>query len=142
VNGYLLDTNIPSEMSKPRPEPLVARWLHDVPQRLVFLSVISITEIVRGITRQQDPLQQKRLQAWFDIQIREWFDLEILPITESIAEHPGKLIGSGDRTGRPMSLADAIIAATALQYNLSLVTRNIRDFEGRGIDLVNPWNEA
>ena len=139
MNGYLLDTNIPSEMSKPRPEPQVSAWLREANQDNIFLSIITITELVRGITRHKDPVQQKRLQTWFDTQIREWFELEILPVTGPIADLTGRLIGRRDLAGRPLALGDALIAATALEYDLTLVTRNTRDFIDIGLRLINPW---
>jgi predicted nucleic acid-binding protein len=84
-------------------------------------------------------VQQKRLQTWFDTQIREWFELEILPVTGPIADLTGRLIGRRDLAGRPLALGDALIAATALEYDLTLVTRNTRDFIDIGLRLINPW---
>jgi predicted nucleic acid-binding protein len=126
-------------MGKPRPDPLVSAWLRNANQDNIFLSVITITELVRGITRHKDPAQRQRLQAWFEIQIRGWFELEILPLTEPIATLTGRLIGQRDLAGRPLALGDALIAATALEYDLTLVTRNTRDFIGLGLRLINPW---
>ncbi len=139
MSGYLLDTNIPSEMSKPRPDPRVSGWLREANQNNIFLSVITITEIIRGITRHKDPVQQRRLQTWFDLQIRKWFEFEILPLTQPIAELTGRLIGQRDLAGRPLALGDARIAATALEFDLTLVTRNTRDFIDLGLRLINPW---
>lgn len=139
MNGYLLDTNVPSEFSRPRPDPRVVRWVRQAPQNEMFLSVISLVELTRGIARQRDPAQQQRLRKWFDLSIRQWFEHEMLAVSERIAERTGLLIGTRDRIGKPISLADATIAATALEYDLALVTRNVRDFEHPGLQVINPW---
>jgi predicted nucleic acid-binding protein len=139
VNGYLLDTNIPSETSKPRPAPQVMDWLRAAPQERLFLSAVTITELVRGIVRQRDRVQRALLQDWFDLSVRKWFEDESLSVTDSVAERAGQLIGQRDLAGQPLALADALIAATAMEYDLTLVTRNTRDFITLNVRLINPW---
>ena len=115
------------------------QWLRAAPQDQLFLSAVSIAELVRGIAQKRDPIQRARLETWFALSIRKWFEKESLAVTDTIAERAGNLIGQGDLAGRPFALADALIAATALEYDLTVVTRNTRDFTNLSVRLINPW---
>jgi toxin FitB len=139
VRGYLLDTNIPSEMTRPRPAPQVERWLDQVDDDALFLSVISLSEILRGITRLPANTRRIQLQTWLDETLRPWFADRILPVTQSIAERLGQLAGERDSKGLTLPVPDGLIAATALEHDLTLVTRNVRDFAGLGVPMLNPW---
>ena len=130
MRGYLLDTNIPSEMTRPRPAPQVERWLDQVDDNALFLSVISLSEILRGITRLPESTRRTQLQTWLDEILRLWFEDRILPVTQSIAERLGRWAGERDSKGLTLPVPDGLIAATALEHNLTLVTRNVRDFVG------------
>jgi predicted nucleic acid-binding protein len=90
------------------------------------------------------PVGQQRndLQRWLDRDVRLWFAGRILPVTESIAERWGRLAARGKRSGVTLAVVDGVLAATALEHGLTLVTRNVRDFVGLGLALLNPWDSA
>jgi predicted nucleic acid-binding protein len=142
VKGYLVDTNIPSELTRETPDVRVAAFLRSAGKESVFLSVMTIGEICKGIDML--PVSRKRtmLQDWFDLDVRAWFAGRILPVTESIAERWGHLAAAARQRGIAATDVDGVIAATALEHGLTLVTRNVRDFAGLGVVLLNPWNAA
>jgi predicted nucleic acid-binding protein len=139
VKGFLLDTNVPSELTYPRPARQVERWLDAVNQEQLFFSVISLAEICKGIARLPQSKNRAQLQEWLDSTLRPWFTGRILPVTELIAERMGRWAGEGETAGRTIKIADGIIAATALEHDLTLVTRNVRDFAGFDVPMLNPW---
>jgi predicted nucleic acid-binding protein len=139
VKGYLVDTNIPSELTRKEPDARVVAFLRNADKDSVFLSVMTIGEICNGIATL--PVSQRRtaLQDWLDIDVRSWFAGRILPVTEAIAERWGHLAAASRQHGLALAVVDGVIAATALHHDLTLVTRNVRDFAGLGIDISNPW---
>jgi hypothetical protein len=139
--SYLIDTNVLSELSGAVPNPAIAAWLQSLPLTTAYLSAITIAEIRRGITVTRDLLHRERLESWL-ADIRESFKDRILPIDEKIAEFGGALEGLCQRAGRPVEPFDALIAATAHVHGLTVVTRNIRDFEVWGGPVFNPWTSA
>jgi toxin FitB len=142
VNGYLVDTNIPSELTREAPDVRVEAFLENARRERLFLSVMTVGEICKGIDLL--PAGQKRsdLQDWLDRDVRSWFAGRILPVTESIAERWGRLAAAGKRTGATLAVVDGVLAATALEHGLILVTRNVKDFGGLGVVLLNPWDPA
>jgi len=138
VKGYLVDTNIPSELTRETPDARVAAFLKNAGQESVFLSVMTMGEICKGIDLL--PVSQKRsgLQSWLEIDVRSWFAGRILPVTESIAERWGHLAATAKQRGIAVAVVDGVIAATALEHGLTLVTRNVRDFASLGVVLLNP----
>jgi predicted nucleic acid-binding protein len=142
VKGYLVDTNIPSELTREAPDARVAAFLKNAGRENVFLSVMTIGEICKGIDLL--PASQKRsgLESWLDIDVRSWFAGRILPVTESIAERWGHLAAATKQRGIAIAVVDGVIAATALEHGLTMVTRNVRDFAGVGVVLLNPWDEV
>jgi len=139
VNGYLLDTNIPSEFSRDRPEPRVVQWLKAQPVTTLFLSVVTIGEIRKGLTVLPQGRRRTELETWFHTDLLTWFQDRILPVTHSIAERWGVLDGQCQLKGMPLNTADGMIAATALEHDLTVVTRNVKDFAGLGAEVFNPW---
>lgn len=135
---YLLDTNVPSEVVKPRPDPGVARWLDHVNEHDTFLSVVSIAEFRFGIERL--PLGHKRRQreAWL-AQTIDRFAERIVPFDLNLANTVGRLMARTEAIGRPIRGNDAIIAATALQRHLVVVTRNVKHFNHTEVEVLNPW---
>ena len=117
----------------------MAAFLKNAAQESVFLSVMTIGEICKGIAAL--PISQKRsmLQHWLEKDVRSWFGDRIVPVTEAIAERWGNLSATARQQGITISVVDGVIAATALHHDLILVTRNVKDFAGLGIDLLNPW---
>jgi predicted nucleic acid-binding protein len=130
---YLLDTDIVSEAYKHRAKP--ANWLSSIDPASAYLSVITLGEIERGVVklRRQESPRAARLAIWLK-ELRHSYSNRILPITEQVAIVWGEL-----SAGRSRSEADGLIAATALQHDLILVTRNVADFEDTGVTLLNPW---
>jgi predicted nucleic acid-binding protein len=138
VNGFLVDTNILSELTKPSPEPQVEAFLRQSKDR-VFVSVFSIGEIRKGIASLPQSKRRVALEDWLDIEILPWFADRVLPVTLAIAEHWGNLSAQSNAKGRPRPIIDAILAATALKHDLVLVTRNVRDYEDLDVTILNPW---
>jgi predicted nucleic acid-binding protein len=139
MTGFLLDTNVPSELTRPKPEPEVIQWLDDADDLRLFLSVVSLGEIFKGITVLPEGKRRQQLQQWVDETLRPWFDGRILPVSESVAERWGLLAGECQLTGRPLNVADGLIAATALEHGLTVVTRNVKDFSNLGVSVVDLW---
>ena len=139
MSGFLLDTNIPSELTRQRSAPQVERWLDEADDEALFFSVISLGEILKGITVLPASKRRAGLQEWLDGALRPWFEGRILPVTAPIAERWGVLSGKCRLQGRQVKVADGLIVATALHHQLTIVTRNVRDFAGLGADILNPW---
>ena len=139
MNGYLVDTNLPSELTKPAPDSRATHFLIGAGKQQVYTSVVRIGEIAKGIAGLPQGRRREELRARLDQVMRPWFAGRILPVTEQIAELWGTLSAAQRQQGRQITMADGLIAATALEHNLTLVTRNVKDFEGLGIPIVNPW---
>jgi tRNA(fMet)-specific endonuclease VapC len=140
VNGYLLDTNVPSEFSRDRPEPCVVEWLKAQPATMLYLSVVTIGEIRKGLVVLPQGRRRTDLEAWFHTDLLIWFRNRILPVTHSIADRWGVLEGQRQLKGTPLNTADGMIAATALAHDFTLVTRNVKDFAGLDVVIFNPWD--
>jgi predicted nucleic acid-binding protein len=140
--GFLLDTNIPSELMRLRPEPKVKGWVAAQDISALFLSVVSIGELETGFTTMQDAARRARLEASLERHLALLFPGRVLPVTQAIAARWGRLDGMRQLSGRPLSAPDGMIAATALEHGLTLVTRNVKDFAGLGVTIFNPWDAA
>jgi toxin FitB len=132
---YLLDTMVLSELRKWRPDPALVSWLEQVRPTDLYLSVVTIGEVERDIARQQrgDPAFAQRLAKWLDGVLR-YYATRILAIDLSTARRWGRLADAHGHAG-----ADLLIAATAIEHGLAVVTRNVRHFEATGAPLVNPF---
>jgi toxin FitB len=139
MNGFLLDTNIPSELMRPMPEPRVEAWLEAADDERLYFSVVSLGEIVKGVSLLASGRKRKELERWLEITLRPWFGTRILPFDEAVARRWGALSAQSERKGRKLKVADAMIAATALVHDLTVVTRNVKDFAGQGVAVFNPW---
>lgn len=139
MTGFLLDTNIPSELIRSRPEPRVIEWVDQQADQRLFLSVVSVGEFRRGFTILPASGRRTKLEQWFENELLTWFDGRILPVTQAVADRWGILDGECLLRGTPLNTADGMIAATALEHDLTIVTRNIRDFAGLGVTIYNPW---
>lgn len=128
---FLCDTNIISELSRPTPNQGVIAWSDTVTS--IHLSVITLEEIYYGLAAKPSP----RIQKWFENFLAT--NCQILPLNSEIAKRAGELRGMLRTQGKQRSQADIIIAATAEIHNLTLVTRNTKDFEGCGISILNPF---
>jgi predicted nucleic acid-binding protein len=139
MTGFLLDPNVPSELTRPKSDARVEKWLDAAADEQLFLSVISLGEILRGIRLLPESRRRRQLQQWLEGTLRSWFRDRILPITEPIAERWAILAGQRQLQGKPLRMADGLIAATALEHDLTLVTRKVKDFVGLGVTLLDPW---
>jgi len=141
MSGFLLDTNIPSELVRPQPEPKVRTWVAAQNMETLFISSVSFGELRKGIFLRSPGKRRDELEVWIETDLSILFSGRILPVTRSIAERWGVLEGQRQLAGRPLNAPDGMIAATALEHGLVLVTRNVKDFAGLGVDLLNPWLE-
>jgi predicted nucleic acid-binding protein len=139
--SYLLDTCVVSELSRPRPDPGVVAWMSDADVASLRLSAITIGEIRRGALRLPAGKRRTSLAVWSE-KLRRSFSGRVLPIDESVALRWAEIAARAEQSGRPGSFADGLIAATALDRGLTLVTRNVTDFEPFGVSLLNPWTAA
>jgi predicted nucleic acid-binding protein len=139
VKGYLVDTNIPSELTRQQPDARVADFIRQAGKENLFLSVMTIGEICKGIDLL--PVSQKRttLEHWLTVDVRAWFAGRILPVTEAIAERWGHLAATARKQGVTLAVVDGVLAATAIENDLTLVTRNTKDYSALGVSLLNPW---
>jgi predicted nucleic acid-binding protein len=139
MNGYLLDTNIPSELTRPRPEERVAAWLESADDGQLFFSVVSLGEIVKGVSLLAPGRKRNELEQWLETTLRPWFGARILSVDEAVARRWGVLTARLERKGRKLKVSDGMIAATALVHDLTIVTRNVKDFAGLEANVINPW---
>jgi toxin FitB len=137
--SYLLDTNVVSEWVKPEPARSVVRWLAEVDEDEVFLSVISIAELRRGIELLAAGRRRQRLEKWLGEDLADRFYGRILSIDVVVADAWGRMTARATRAGRTVGSMDALVAATAEVHGLALVTRNTKDFDHLGVSLFNPW---
>lgn len=137
---YLLDTNIISETVKLNPEPRVLDWVKQQTPAELFLAAQTIGELVRGAVKVKDKSRRERFRKWIEDDLSRQFEDRILPFDGTAARVWGRLMGEGDRKGQPRPAADAQIAAVAINRELVLVTRNVRDFANLNVELLNPWH--
>jgi predicted nucleic acid-binding protein len=140
--SFLLDTNVVSEPTKPRPDPGLASWLASVDEDQTFLSAVTLAEISFGIERRETGERRAKLERWLNGDVKVRFAGRILPVDEAVAEAWGKVVAARAALGRPIGLMDGFIAATALVSGLTLVTRNTADFENTVPALLNPWRNG
>lgn len=133
--SFLLDTNVVSEPRRRKPDVTVVAWLREQESDLLFVSALTLGEIALGAEARgrRDSAAGRSLSAWL-ASIRTTYEDRVLPITGEVAETWGRL---GAR--RPLPVVDGLLAATALVHRLTLVTRNVRDFDGLGMRLLDPW---
>ncbi len=137
--SWLLDTNVVSEWVKPRPDADVMAWLATTDEERVWLSVITLAELRRGIERLSNGARRRRLDDWLRHDLPFRFAGRVLPIDTAIAHAWGEIVARGEAAGRPIGAMDAFIAATAEAHALTLVTRNEADFQSVVPAIANPW---
>ena len=137
--SFLLDTSVVSEWLKPRPNPGVVSWLATVDEDQTCLSVVTITELRYGIERLPVSARRKRLDEWLHHELLIRFEGRILPVNLAIADECGRLVARSEAAGRPIEPRDAFIAATAEVFGLTLVTRNVSDFQPTVKTVLTPW---
>jgi toxin FitB len=139
--AWLLDTNILSERRKPKPEPRVTAFYDAQPLNALYISVVSIAEIRFGIELQQDVTRRAELNEWLTLTLRPAFAGRILPVTEDILLKWRTLMEEGRKSGHTYSHPDLLLAATALQQGLTVVTRDQSDFDKAQVPVLNPWEQ-
>lgn len=139
MSGYILDTNIVSELAKAAPGAKVAAWIEAVEEELLFLSVLTFAEIRRGIELLPGGARQARLRRWLDVELADRFEGRILDVGRGVAEQWGVIMARSEAAGRRLPTMDAFFAATAAFYGMTMVTRNTRHFATTGVAVVNPW---
>lgn len=139
MNGFLLDTNCISEVVRPRPDRRVVDWLDDTDERLLYLSVLTLGEIRKGVAGLAPGKRRAQLETWLETDLLTRFAERILPIDIVVANRWGLLTAEARRKGRSISSIDALLAATCLHHELTLVTRNVIDFVETHVKLLNLW---
>jgi predicted nucleic acid-binding protein len=135
---YLLDTCALSEFTKPKPSPAVDSWFAQLPEGADFVSVMTLGELEKGITKLATSKRRAGLERWFG-DLRERFKGRILLVDEPVALEWGRITARGELAGTPVPSIDALIAATAIVHGLAVVTRNTSDIARAGAPVIDPW---
>lgn len=139
MSGFLLDTNCISELVRPKPEPRVLEWMEAADEAMLYLSVLTVGEIRKGLAGLTQGKRRTRLETWLEVELRARFSGRIVPIDSAIADRWGLLAAEGKRKGKALSIIDGLLAATALHLNLTVVSRNTSDFAIAQVPVLNPW---
>ncbi len=139
MSGFLLDTNVISELVRPEPEDKVRRWVEATDESILFLSVLTLGEIRNGVQRLRSGRRRAQLESWLQADLPSRFEGRILPIDAAIADRWGTVSAIAAAKGKPVPVIDGLLAATAIHHNLTLVTRNGADVGGTGVRTLNPW---
>ena len=137
--SYLVDTNVLSELRRMAPNKAVQGWFAARPASTLFLSVLTLGEIRKGVEAVADAQRRMRLNDWLAADLPAFFTGRILGIDTAVADRWGRMVATA---GRPLPAIDSLLAATAAQHGLVLVTRNVRDFAGLPVQLLDPWAAA
>jgi hypothetical protein len=138
--AWLPDTNVLSELRRPRPEPRVVAFVADRPLEQLFVSSVTLAEIRFGIELLAEPNRRAELNEWLTHKVRPMFEQRVLQVTEDIMLKWRLLVETGRKTGHVFSQPDLLIAATAIQHDLTVVTRDRSDFDKAGVPVLNPWD--
>ena len=139
----LLDTNILSELRKPRPAPSVLTYFAQRAAHQRFISTVSIAEVRFGISLTRDPVKREDIRLWLNDVLLPLFSGQVLEVTEAVVLRWRILLEAGRKAGRTYAQPDLFLAATALEHGLTLVTRNMKDFTSiADLQLFNPWTDT
>ncbi len=141
MTGWLLDTNVISELRRPRPDARVVAFVAAQPLESLFLSAVSLAEIRFGIEVVADPIKRAELTDWLAHKVRPMFEQRVLPVSEDVMFKWRLLVEEGRQAGHTFSQPDLIIAATALQQGLTVVTRDTTDYARARVAVLNPWTD-
>jgi len=136
--SYLIDTCALSELISSRPDENVVSWFENAPQEGLFLSVLTLGEIRKGVEKMPKSRRRNQILSWLEHELPSWFEGRVLSIDNPVADEWGRFLA---RVERPLPAIDSLIAATSLYHRLTVVTRNVKDFDFSDIDILNPWNE-
>jgi predicted nucleic acid-binding protein len=142
VTGWLLDTNVLSELRRPKPNTKVVSFVASKPLDLLFVSIVTFAEIRFGIESVGDATRRAELNDWLAHKVRPMFDERALAVSEDVMFKWRLLVADGRKAGHTYSQPDLIIAATALYYGLTVVTRDASDFKTARVPVLNPWRET
>lgn len=137
--SYLVDTNVLSELRRKSPDRNVVRWFEERPARMLFVSVLTLGEIRKGIERVTERRLRTRLLDWLEGELPAFFAGRVLDVDRRVADRWGRLLAA---LGRPAPAIHSLLAATASFHELRVVTRNVRDFDFYGVDVIDPWEAA
>ncbi len=141
MSGWLLDTNVISELRKPRPQARVLAFIAAQPLELLFVSAVTFAEIRYGIETATSAMRRAELNDWLTHKVRPMFDRRVLAVSEDVMFKWRLLVEDGRRAGHTFSQPDLIIAATAIHHGLTVVTRDSTEYERARVPLFNPWVE-
>jgi predicted nucleic acid-binding protein len=139
VRGFLLDTCVVSEPTHARPSNKVIGWLDARGIDNLYISVVTIAELEQGIAHLGDGMRARKFETWLADSLVPQFESRVLDVDMRVARRWGRFLGASKRAGKPVAAVDAIIAATAVEHDLTLVTRNVADFRNFDVHLINPW---
>jgi len=138
MTGFLLDTNCISEVVRLKPDPHVMAWIEAAEEGLLYLSVLTLGEIRKGLAALPQGKRRSRLETWLEVELQARFSGRILSIDAAVADRWG-LLAAAKIKGKPLSAIDGLLAATAIHHNLTIVSRNVGDFTNTQAPVVNPW---
>lgn len=141
MSAWLLDTNVISELRRPRPAAKVVAFVASQPLASLFISTVTLAEIRYGIEKVADATRRAELNDWLTHKVRPMFDQRVLEISEDVMLKWRLLVEDGRKFGHTFSQPDLIIAATALHHGLTVVTRDTADYERARVALLNPWTD-
>ena len=142
MTGWLLDTNVLSELRRVRPSPKVVAFIKARPLDMLYISSVTLAEIRFGIELVAEPGRRAALNDWLTHKIRPMFERRVLPVSEDVMLKWRLLIEEGRKVGHTFSQPDLIIGATALEHGLTVVSRNTSEYEKARVPVVNPWLAA
>ena len=137
--NYLIDTCCISELVSKKPESNVLNWFEEHDEFNMFLSVITLGELRKGIEKLTESKKKRELNEWVNEELLSRFRNRILNISQAEVNKWGEVLAKTEKAGNPLLAIDALIASTALVHDLSVVTRNTKDMEPSGVELINPW---
>jgi predicted nucleic acid-binding protein len=139
MSGFLLDTNCISELVRAKPDRRVMEWMDAADESLLYLSVLTLGEIRKGLASLAQGKRRTRLETWLELELQARFARRILPIDAPVADRWGLLAAQARLKGATLPVIDGLLAATALHYNLTVVSRNAADFASTQTPVLNPW---
>jgi predicted nucleic acid-binding protein len=134
--SYLIDTNVLSELRRRQPDAQVVRWMAERPATTLYLSVLTLGELRKGVEGLMEEARKRRLLDWLEVELPAYFAGRIVSVDAAVADRWGRLLS---QARRPLPAIDSLLAATALAHGLTLVTRNLKDFQYPDLQVLDPW---
>lgn len=134
--SYLIDTNVLSELRRRQPDTQVVRWMAERPATTLHLSVLTLGELRKGVEGLTEEARKRRLLDWLEVELPAYFAGRIVSVDTAVADRWGRLLA---HARRPVPAIDSLLAATALAHGLTLVTRNLKDFQYPDLQVLDPW---